>query len=143
MACLHSDGLLALWKAALGYDPGRGAKFSTFAAVSVQHACSSVLTRASAKKRSGIFLGLDPHDGHGAAIAARQPAVGAALEAREELDRLPPDLVAEAELAAEGWKRNEIDEAAGCTRQASYDRRRKLARRFEGGVVLKAHGPQS
>jgi RNA polymerase sigma factor (sigma-70 family) len=117
----QSDALLALWRAALDYDPSR-AKFSTFATVMVRRTCLHTL--CTAKRRTPASL--TPDD-----LAARQPPVGAALEARDELARLPADLVAEGELSVEGFAEKDIDDACGISRQGRHDRRKRILRRLQ------------
>jgi len=132
----ESDALLALWRAAQQYIPGRS-KFTTYASASVRYACLGILDRHRAKKRSLRCVSLNPHDEFdlAATIPAKLPAIGAALEAREILDLLPPDLVAEAELFAEGFAVKDIAAAAGASRQARHDRRRRVAKKMQGLVA--------
>lgn len=52
-----AEGLLVLWRAALGFDPARGVKFSTYAVVSLRRGLLNWRERQQGLKVGGAFVG--------------------------------------------------------------------------------------
>jgi hypothetical protein len=124
---LESAGMFALWRAALAFDPQRGFKFTTYCSVCIVRSLERLITQETQHRYVSLTGSAEDDDNDDllSYLAIRQPPVGAALEAREELDRLPRQLVEEVGMSLDGWRSAEIDAAAGMTRQG---RRRRQAR---------------
>lgn len=84
---LHA-GRLGLWRAVLGYDPGRGTRFSTYAVPAIERAVWRAVAQAAPGVEADVGVVAEPSWWEDPADEVHRAAVGAAVRAL--VAELPP-----------------------------------------------------